>query len=500
MRTITGFLTLDGSLSTDEIAAKINKLSAYLDQTKQDLQEKHGFEVQTLRLSLNSIEEWMSLDDGSEMEIIGQQREKLKTIHDVAVKNGIGFVNLGPIRSQQYFTYIPWLLNTFEAFNCSLDLTQVGSRGQSFEGDHEASSSVAFERAKKAAEVIHDISLFKQQATGVSEQPLNNFKFCVSAGIAPGCPFYPASYSFSSAEAVRTQQLETDKTEQSVSISGSTRPVGYMGFSIGLENGTLLSKAYQEALHDFSKNRSENSAGFLESFQQGFVQMYRNDLMEIDAVCVGVEKSTKDQTESDKLSAEPACEYIGIDTSLNPSIECSPEESMGAVLSKLLQKQVTGSKYHHFGDRGSTALCFLLTEGIRQASMRSEDQRIRTCGYCGLMLPTLEDHGLAVSTQLTIDKLLQYSTVCGVGLDTIPIPGLVEESRGYQVDRLAYLLMDLSAISLKFQGWNSASTERAAGKKSKPLSCRVLPCIGKHPGDKTNFNSPYLVNSSVFYL
>ena len=42
------------------------------------------------------------------------------------------------------------------------------------------------------------------------------------------------------------------------------------------------------------------------------------------------------------------------------------------------------------------------------------------------MLPVLEDVGLGKRSEagyFNLDSLLLYSTVCGTGLDTIPIPG-----------------------------------------------------------------------------
>jgi hypothetical protein len=52
-------------------------------------------------------------------------------------------------------------------------------------------------------------------------------------------------------------------------------------------------------------------------------------------------------------------------------------------------------------------------------------------GYCGLMLAVCEDPGLAAAAAkrtaapgaLTIPQLLQWSAVCGCGLDTVPVPG-----------------------------------------------------------------------------
>ncbi len=111
---------------------------------------------------------------------------------------------------------------------------------------------------------------------------------------------------------------------------------------------------------------------------------------------------------------------------------------------------------------------------------------VLTTGYCGLMLPVLEDRrlaelGMATSPGggLTINRILCISSVCGVGVDTVPIPGNVP------VERLSSLILDVAAL---------------AGRWNKPLSCRVLPVLGGVAGEMTTFDSPYMCNSRIFDL
>jgi uncharacterized protein (UPF0210 family) len=104
---------------------------------------------------------------------------------------------------------------------------------------------------------------------------------------------------------------------------------------------------------------------------------------------------------------------------------------------------------------------------------------IKTTGYSGLMLPVLEDQRLAEIDTLTIQQLLCISSVCGVGIDTVPIPGEVS------VKSLASLILDVAALACRW---------------GKPLSCRVFPVPDGSSGMKTTFDSPYMVNSSIFPL
>lgn len=53
---------------------------------------------------------------------------------------------------------------------------------------------------------------------------------------------------------------------------------------------------------------------------------------------------------------------------------------------------------------------------------------VKLIGYNGLMLPVMEDLILAeraaqVPPSFTMRDLLTFSSVCGVGLDTVPVPG-----------------------------------------------------------------------------
>jgi len=103
-------------------------------------------------------------------------------------------------------------------------------------------------------------------------------------------------------------------------------------------------------------------------------------------------------------------------------------------------------------------------------------------GFSGFMQPVLEDSVLAkraAEGTLTIKDVLLYSTVCGTGLDTIPLPG------DTTAEQLVPLLLDISALALRLD---------------KPLTARLMPVPGKKAGDETNFNFGFFVNSKVMAL
>jgi uncharacterized protein (UPF0210 family) len=96
------------------------------------------------------------------------------------------------------------------------------------------------------------------------------------------------------------------------------------------------------------------------------------------------------------------------------------------------------------------------------------------------MLPVLEDSLLARRMgehPCSLHDLLLYSSVCGTGLDTIPLPGDVSEAE------LAGVYLDVAALSVALGG--------------KPLTARLLPVPNSLPGDPTTFTFDYFHNTRV---
>jgi uncharacterized protein (UPF0210 family) len=127
------------------------------------------------------------------------------------------------------------------------------------------------------------------------------------------------------------------------------------------------------------------------------------------------------------------------------------------------------------GEHGSLTAAAILTDAIDRADFPR-------AGFSGLMMPVLEDSTLAkraAEKVLTVKDLLMYSSVCGSGLDTIPLPG------DTTTDQISALLLDISALALRLH---------------KPLTARLMPVPGKKAGDETSFNFDYFSNSQVMAL
>jgi uncharacterized protein len=150
--------------------------------------------------------------------------------------------------------------------------------------------------------------------------------------------------------------------------------------------------------------------------------------------------------------------YLGIDPSPAPLLD----NSIGGAIEAFTRVP--------FGEASTLQACALITAAIKSIN-------VKTCGYAGLMLPVLEDSVLAKRAdelRYGIQELLLYSSVCGTGLDVVPVPG--DTSR----ETLQRIIADVAALAVRLQ---------------KPLSARLFPVPGKKAGEVATFEDQYLVGS-----
>jgi uncharacterized protein len=153
-------------------------------------------------------------------------------------------------------------------------------------------------------------------------------------------------------------------------------------------------------------------------------------------------------------------QYLGIDTSPAPA----KDRSIAAAIEALTRVP--------FGENGTLEACSAITAALKSVS-------VRTCGYSGLMLPVLEDPLLAQragENRYTIRDLLLFSSVCGTGLDVVPIAG------DTPAETIAALLRDVAALATRLR---------------KPLSARLFLVPDKKAGDLARFTDPLLTDSVV---
>lgn len=277
--------------------------------------------------------------------------------------------------------------------------------------------------AKKAAKCMKIISQLGSTVEGDHvKDGLGNFRFCATANCKPYTPFFPAAVGPS---------IDADDSQEHDAIP----------FAIGLENGKL-------AKYILARCKE------IDQIETKFKTEMADALRPIQTIC---EKVTLKQG---------TCVFKGIDTSLNPSLDDNGSVAEAIELIDSVQQ---------FGGPGSISVAAELTKSLKTLP------DIKKVGYCGLMLPVCEDRRLAQlasSREIDTTRLLAISSVCGVGLDTIPVPDCGEE-------KLTSLILDVGALSFRYE---------------KSLSCRLLICPGSNEGDETRFNSPYMCECKIFKL
>jgi hypothetical protein len=148
-------------------------------------------------------------------------------------------------------------------------------------------------------------------------------------------------------------------------------------------------------------------------------------------------------------------QYLGIDSSPAPGAD----SSIGGAIEAL-----TGVP---FGSAATLQACAAITGAIKTL-------HVQTCGYSGLMLPILEDPVLAQRAsegRIRVSELLLFSSVCGTGLDVVPLAG------DASADSLGRLIGDVATLAHRLR---------------KPLSARLFPVPGKTAGETATFNDPLL--------
>ena len=436
VRTITAFVTFEDSdfeSGGEVLKSKIRDTAGALQVIKGQLEtgggdgngnNNSGYEVQTVRIATNPFPEYL-LGTKSNNGKIDEDifRKRFRMMDDCLEEHGIAFVSLGPANCPETTKICTQIVGLASGrFSCSVQLQANDTN-----------------LAKVAAQTVIDNSKLGNPEDG----GLANFRFCV-ANLGPYVPFFPAA------------KAATEKADERFRIR----------FAIGLENGGLLKDLLRhDADQTVAKILPPKRSSLQENSESSFAAGFANVVRPLQTICQAV---VKDWDES--MSAP--LEYIGLDASFNPSLD---DEGSVASAVEVLKEVPMG-----FGGAGTIAATAAMTTAIQTRLSSKEDNfNILLTGYNGLMLPLCEDQRLAElasAGKLRITDLLNVSSVCGVGIDTVPIPG------DANVDELASLYLDVAGLA---ERWN------------KPLSCRVFPVPNKQVGDMTTFDSPFLVNSKV---
>ena len=395
-------VTPEDFLVEGELNAKFNLIGTVLTKMTSALNQI-GYEVQTVRVSMNSFEQWLlplyKLYNWSIEDIVDKLSTQLRHLN-------IQFCSIGDCSSDECIDMLPNILAMSNALSSSV----------SFKMFRDYDIAPNYEMCQRAAKVC--LSLLDHVGD------LGNFRYCTSFNCNAGTPFFPVSYHQGADPAI----------------------------SVGFENGDLL---------------------FLAFFGVTSFEVGRNNLISIMRQTYGPLQSILQS-----VCDEYGVVYRGIDASLNPGLTIPDSIALG------LENLIFPTDSTHFGSMGTLAAVSTVTSAVKALAL-AENGGIKLVGYNGIMLPVMEDLRLAElanrlpSPAFTLRDLLTFSSVCGVGLDTVPIPG------NTTVDELAGVYMEVGAMAFRL---------------NKPLTCRLLPMRDKVAGDLTSVDSPYLCNCRVFAL
>lgn len=270
-------------------------------------------------------------------------------------------------------------------------------------------------------DLITHCSKAVQKISKITPRGEGNFNFTVNFNCKPYIPYFPASYHDSNLE---------------------------NSFVVGFETPDLL----VHVLEEFNKNKSITN--HQELFNKYYEVMSEALQYHVDEV-----QTILDSYKNDDFK------FVGIDSSAAPSKNCS---SMAKVY------ELLGVPY--FGASGSVEVSSLLTKVFKGV------KNMPLVGFSGLMLAVIEDLGLAQGTideNYEIRSLLTYSSVCGIGLDTVPIPG------DTAVDKISGLMRDTGTMAFRL---------------NKPLTVRLFPYPNKKAGELTEYESDDLCNCAILVV
>lgn len=269
---------------------------------------------------------------------------------------------------------------------------------------------------------------------------------------------------FASAHIAQAHEIDLTAIQRAARVMrrlGETTPQGFGNLRFAaLANVPPHSPFFPAAYHDGGAPAfafaTEGAALAVEAFQ------HADNLRDARAYLIAaIERASETIVRvANDLAARCGFRFVGIDFSFAPYPDAT--RSIGAAIEHMLGAP--------FGEHGTLFITAFITDCIQRA-------RFPRTGFCGVMFPVLEDATLAARTpHLTLNDLLLYATVCGTGLDTMPLPGDVSE------DALAAILLDLATLAVKL---------------NKPLTARLMPIPNLRAGDETTFDFEYFARARV---
>ncbi len=182
------------------------------------------------------------------------------------------------------------------------------------------------------------------------------------------------------------------------------------------------------------------------------------DLTEVADI---IKKTAFKITRMGQLVGTAASEKLGVPFGI-VDLSLAPTPAVGDSVAHILEEM----GLEICGTHGTTAALALLNDAVKKGGVMASSH---VGGLSGAFIPVSEDAGMiaaARSGDLSIEKLEAMTAVCSVGLDMIVIPGDTAAST------ISAIIADEAAIGMV---------------NSKTTAVRVIPAIGKNPGEELEF-------------
>lgn len=174
-----------------------------------------------------------------------------------------------------------------------------------------------------------------------------------------------------------------------------------------------------------------------------------------------VKKTAFKITRMGQLVAGEAAKRLGVPFGI-VDLSLAPTPAVGDSVAHILEEM----GLECCGAHGTTAALALLNDAVKKGGVMASSH---VGGLSGAFIPVTEDAGMIAAAKcgcLRIEKLEAMTAVCSVGLDMIAIPG------DTPAEIISAIIADEAAIGMV---------------NSKTTAVRVIPAIGKQPGDELSF-------------
>ncbi|MEE1105812.1 MAG: DUF711 family protein, partial [Ruminococcus sp.] len=166
-------------------------------------------------------------------------------------------------------------------------------------------------------------------------------------------------------------------------------------------------------------------------------------------------------TRAGELMSREAARRLGVEKGI-VDLSLAPTPAVGDSVARILEIIGVGE----CGGPGTTCALALLNDAVKKGGVMASSH---VGGLSGAFIPVSEDAGMiaaAKSGHLDITKLESMTAVCSVGLDMIVVPGDIT------AETISAIIADEAAIGMV---------------NTKTTAVRLIPAIGKKPGDMLEF-------------